>query len=258
MLKSWTRPLAEMKFGSPLYIRGASAGCVLLAAVFLSSCGSPGGKTSAADGGAEQGACANGPTAGQIRIFSENPRSSNASLPFDSALNVGLTNSVNLSGLTGNCLLQTQMFTLTSDTFFASSVVRPSGGSLLYPPTAPEFQQLNSIYQASSLQNLMNGLGMNLSSMGRIRIDAHCNVSQNAYFSPSERKLCLGYVNLPGYRRVWAADDADVIIHESGHAVNHGLASSSIMNSTGEAGAIDESVADYWALTTQNDPQPAR
>lgn len=255
MLKNSGRTQRTKKRAS-LYIREAT-GCLFgLAAVLLSACGSPGGKSSASgNGSTELATCVNGPTGGAIRMIPENPRAANPALPIDTVLTAAHTSAATLTGLSGNCLLQTQMFSLTSDTYYSSSIVKPTGGSLIYTPTAPEFQQLNSIYQASSLQNLMNGLGMNLSSMGRIQIDAHCNVSQNAYFSPSDRKLCLGYVLLPGYRRVWAADDADVIIHESGHAVNHALSSSSIMNSSGEAGAIDESVADYWAYTTQNDPQ---
>src|SRR5690606_2922066 len=51
---------------------------------------------------------------------------------------------------------------------------------------------------------------------------------------------------------VWASEDGDVIVHEVGHGVNHMLATSQTMYSSGEAGALDEAVADYWSLTRFN------
>jgi len=123
-----------------------------------------------------------------------------------------------------------------------------------YRPVDPEFQQLNAFYYATELKNLLVGLGADLASLGLVNINAHCNVENNAYYSPSSKRVCLGYALISG-KPIWAADDADVVIHEVGHAINHNLASTSIMNSSGEASALDEAIADYWALTILNDGQ---
>jgi hypothetical protein len=176
-------------------------------------------------------------------------------LPFTSALSAADTDPATLSGLDGSCSLQNESIRVVSDSLYPSYVATPLTQNLAYAPSQPQFQQLNAFYYAAALRDLLLGLGANLSAMGRVSLDAHCSISNNAYFSPSAKKVCLGYVNLGGGRMVWAADDADVVVHESGHAINHALASTSIMNSSGEAGAVDEGVADYWALTLLNDAQ---
>ncbi|RZA06986.1 MAG: hypothetical protein EOP11_08945 [Proteobacteria bacterium] len=229
-------------------------GCFALSFSFLTSCGSPAKKSVTIGADALAGSCVGGPTTGAISRWDENPRTSsgNASLAFTSTLSASDAKPGVLTGLAGNCLLQNQMFSLTKDSYYPSSIAAPSGGALLYAPSTPQFRQLNSFYAASELRDLMGTIGENLSSLSRISIDAHCKVANNAYFSPSQNALCLGYADVGSYRRIWAADDADVIVHEAGHAVNHALSSTSVLNSSGEAGAIDESIADYWALTVHN------
>jgi hypothetical protein len=224
--------------------------------VAFASCGAPSKKGTSA-GEVFANACTGGPTSGSIRRWLENPRtsSSNPSLAFSSTLLASNTVAGSLTGFAGNCLLVNQMFHLTKDSIYPSSIAAPAGGSLEYAPGTPEFRQLNSFEAASQLRDLMGSIGANLGTLRRVSIDAHCRVTNNAYFSPSGNSLCFGYADLGASRRIWAADDADVVIHEAGHAVNHALASTSILNSTGEAGAIDEAVADYWALTTQGNPR---
>lgn len=159
-----------------------------------------------------------------------------------------------LSGLSGNCNLQSSRYSITSDSFYPQNIVQPLVADQVYSPSSPEFRQLNAFFYATALRNLVtNDLGATLS--GQISMDAHCNQQDNAYFSPSSRHLCFGWHDAGAGKKVWAADDADVILHEAGHTVNHSLASTGIMNSTLEAGAIDESIADYWALTVMGDGQ---
>jgi hypothetical protein len=203
------------------------------------------------------GSCVNGATTTAINIFQENPRTSsgNPSLAFNTTLITGHTVGAALSGLNGNCLLQSDRFQILSDTLYPYNVGTVTSSSLPFAPSQPEFRQFNSFYYATTLRNLMFNLGADLSALGKVSIDANCNISNNAYYSPSSKRVCLGYVNVGGGKKVWAADDADVVIHESGHAINHTLSSTSIMNSSGEAGAIDESIADYWALTVLSDAE---
>ncbi len=223
--------------------------------VALVGCAQPKSGTTTSGTPPSVGTCANGPTSVDINIFNENPRASSGdlNLPFNSDLTLAMTQSATLSGLSGNCVLQSSRYQITSDTFYSSSVAKPTSTNQAYAPDSPYFQQLNSFYYAQQLKTLVvDELGASLS--GRITMDAHCNQADNAYFSPSSKHLCFGYHN-EGAKKVWSADDADVVLHEAGHTVNHALASTSIMNSTTEAGAIDESIADYWALTVMNDGQ---
>lgn len=221
----------------------------------LAGCAQPKSGSSSSGTPPTAGTCVNGPTSLSINVFNENPRtgSGNATLPFNANLLSSMTTAATLSGLSGNCVLQSSRYQISSDGLFSSSVLKPTSSSQAYAPDSPYFQQLNSFFYAQALKTLVvDDLGASLS--GRITMDAHCNQADNAYFSPSSKHLCFGYHN-EGGKKVWAADDADVVIHEAGHTVNHGLASTSIMNSTTEAGAIDESLADYWALTVLNDGQ---
>ncbi len=229
---------------------------VLLVSAFLTACGSEGGSTFSTPGTANGSPCTSGYSSVAIKIFVENPRTaaSDNALAFSSVLSSGSTSSATLSGLSGACYLQSNLFTLTTDSLFSTFITVPTAAALEYQPAHPQFQQLNAFYYAVALQNFMDSLSADLSSLGRLSIDAHCNYASNAYYSPSSKRLCLGYVTA-GTKKVWAADDADVVIHEAGHGVNHTLASTSIMNSSGEAGAIDEGIADYWAETVMDDGQ---
>jgi hypothetical protein len=259
-MKNWAGLRGEGISGRklPLYIceqlrRALHVGCIALA---VASC-APASKRGSVGAEVLPGSCSGGPTSATIRRWLENPRTSsgNLSLAFTAKLSASDTRTSTLGGLVGNCLLQNQMFSLTKDSIYPSNLAAPTGASLEYAPGTPEFRQLNSFYAATQLRDLMGRIGANLGSLRRVNIDAHCRVSNNAYFSPSTSTLCLGYADVSSSKRIWAADDSDVVVHEAGHAVNHALASTSIMNSSGEAGAIDEAVADYWALTTQGNSQ---
>jgi hypothetical protein len=228
----------------------------LVLTLLLSACGAPKNGSSSSGALPVPGTCASGPTSASINIFNENPRTSsgNSALPFNSTLDSSMTLPGTITGLSGNCLLQSARYSITGDSFYPGNVAKISGGAQTYGPASPEFQQLNGFFYATALKVLVvDTLGASLS--GRISIDAHCNQQDNAYFSPTSKALCFGWHDAGGGKKVWASDDADVVIHESGHTVNHSLASTSIMNSTTEAGSIDESLADYWALTVMSDAQ---
>lgn len=238
-----------------IYRRGSwLAFCLPLASL---GCGSGSGQDSnSAKPFSIPGNCSSGPTQVNINRFLENPLTgSGQALAYTSDLSASYTTDAVISGLSGNCLLQNENFLIASDSLFPAHIAVPTNANMRFSPSRPEFRQLNAFYYASSLADLLISLGANLSGMGRVKIDAHCNISSNAFFSPLQKRVCLGYVPVSSTKQVWAADDADVVVHEAGHAVNHALASTSIMNSSREAAAVDEAVADYWALTVLGDAQ---
>lgn len=203
--------------------------------------------------------CVGGPTSAAINFFRENPLTSSgdSALPFNAALTVAYTVAGSLTGLAGSCNLENDHFAILWDTLFPRNVASITSAGQAYAPSQPEFQQLNAFYYVTQLYSLQRSLGSDLSSLGKVALDAHCNYQSNAFFSPTYNEVCLGYVDVGSGKKVWAADDADVVVHETGHSINHALASTSIFSSSGEAGALDEAIADYWAMTVQDDPQLA-
>jgi hypothetical protein len=200
------------------------------------------------------GSCSGGTTSAQVRIFQENPRvdSTNLNLAFNTTTSSLSSYTVDrtLSGLDGTCLLQTDHYKVTRDSFYPNTIAAATSTNLIYTPADPQFQQIMALYHSNAVKEKVQSTGNALSGLGMVSIDAHCGQYQNAYFNPSSNSLCFGYENYGG-RRVWAADDADVIHHETGHTINHALAGSDVLNYGGEAGAMDEAFADYWALTMQ-------
>lgn len=186
--------------------------------------------------------------------FDQNPiiDSGNPSLAFNASLaQLGQNVRVcNLSNQTGN--LASREITIDKDSMYAGTLAQVEQ-SLVFAPADPRFQQVMAYHYGNQVVQSVKATGQ-FSTMAQLSIDAHCNEEANAYYSPAQQELCLGYVDVNN-TRVWASDDADVIMHETSHAINAELASTEILNSTSEAGALDEALADFWAHTNNNNPQ---
>ncbi len=121
-----------------------------------------------------------------------------------------------------------------------------------HPPTLPyNLYQTNSFWFKSNDNQLF----------GELTGYSNCNEQKNAYFSPSDLKVCMGFdSNLPGFRFV---QDPSVIYHEVGHALVKimmnarnswntisGTSLNPVNSDLGsifydEAGSINEGIADY-------------
>ncbi len=135
---------------------------------------------------------------------------------------------------------------------FYSSYADPNA-SLVFAPSDQRFQQVNAFFHADRLIGQLTGQSLFPGgSYAAITVNAHCNKSNNAYFDTSTRELCLGFSSISG-KRVWAADDADVITHEFGHSLNHLYSPDPILFSSAEMGALDEGFADLWAYRASGD-----
>lgn len=237
----------------------------LASAALLAGCGGAGGGGNgtttggrSAAGGGSAGACATSVTG---KVIGENPRTESPGLAFSAGLG-SLGTTVTVSGLDGTCALRNPTISVTTDRQYPSAIASVGAG-LSFTPNDPQFQQVSTYYYATKARDQLDlaGAGLSTGLLG-VSFDAHCinyfitgvagdQAENNAFFLPSSKHICLGYT-FNGGKRLYAADDADVIIHEFGHAINHNLSSTEIMNSSLESGAIDEGVADYWALTTNN------
>lgn len=217
----------------------------------VASGGGSGGSSPAAGGGS----CA---TSAAAKVMGENPRAESPGIAFSASL-AALGTAVTVTNLDGSCLLKNSTLGVVSDREFPTTIANVSQG-LIFSPSDPRFQQITSYFYANRVKNVVTSSGGDISTLTGLTIDAHCTgymsggsdaARDNAFFLPSSKLVCLGYT-YSGAKKLYASDDADVISHEFGHAINHTLASTSIMNSSLESGALDESVADYWALTVNN------
>jgi len=104
------------------------------------------------------------------------------------------------------------------------------------------FEDVNAFYHISNFQQYIQSLGFNNIVNYPISVDAHGlggsdNSSFNAGFNPPRITFGEGGVD--------DAEDADVVLHEYGHAIMFSTAPGT--NSGNERRALDEAVGDYFA-----------
>ena len=109
------------------------------------------------------------------------------------------------------------------------------------------FEYVNVLYHLTLYQYYMQGLGFNLVGQ-QLSVDPHAFFGQdNSYFSPGTG---LGF----GEGGVDDAEDADVIIHEYGHAISYSASPGT--NSGTERRTLDEALSDYLAASYSHHLNP--
>lgn len=83
-----------------------------------------------------------------------------------------------------------------------------------------------------------------------IRVDAHGMRADNSFYCPNP--VGSGYMAF-GDGGVDDAEDADVILHEYGHAIQDNQAPGKYLGCDTEAGAMGEGFGDYWAASNTYD-----
>lgn len=163
----------------------------------------------------------------------------------------GVDQAVTLKGLDDSGYLSNGYINIKADTQFPSQIAL-SSQNFNYSVGTPQFRQTNNYYHSIRLIALYKQLGFDLNHFVNIRIDSHCEAPSNAYYHSAEKRVCMGYVDLSPRR--YAADDADVMIHELNHAVNRVFSDNDTLNSHPELGAIDEGSSDFWANMLSDSP----
>lgn len=104
------------------------------------------------------------------------------------------------------------------------------------------FEDVNTFYHITAFQDYIRSLGFNDVVNYPIIVDTHgLNGADNSNFNPGHNPPRMNF----GEGGVDDAEDADVIIHEYGHAIMHSLAPGT--NNGSERRALDEAVGDYFA-----------
>jgi zinc metalloprotease ZmpB len=200
---------------------------------------------------ASAGKTGNGSSTGSASVFVSNPVQSlgDESLTdqkdADSAVPAAAYHTVTLTNLDGSGFLRGDYANVYSST-----------GNLAFSPTntfaytrhQDEFEQVMAYYWITESQKYIHSLGF---GEGRRAIDNRpqaARINQLGYdnsFATDHPKNELRF----GKGGVDDAEDAEVILHEYGHAIHF---SQNFSFASEEAGAISEGFGDYWAVTVSD------
>jgi hypothetical protein len=118
--------------------------------------------------------------------------------------------------------------------------------------TAPGFLEVMAYHHVDRVVAYLESLGYT----GRraiftnaVPIDAHGTDEDSSWYSPEQRALCFGTGGVDD------AEDAEVIVHELGHAIQDAICPD--FGQTAEAAAMGEGFGDYLAASCFADRKPA-
>lgn len=166
-----------------------------------------------------------------------------------------------LNAMRDTVLLQ---ITLENDTFYLKGdfielkdieppfdlPVRQDNPNFFYTRAQQGFEDVTVYYHVQEFQKYIQSLGYNNLCNFPFWIDPHgMNGADNSYFSPGSNPFD-GYISF-GEGGVDDGEDADVIVHEYGHALSDAAAPSS--NFGTERRGLDEGICDYFAAAYSKD-----
>jgi hypothetical protein len=188
-----------------------------------------------------------GGTTGTAQVFVPNPVQSlgDESLTdqkdSDAAVPAAAYHTVTLTNLDGSGYLRGDWANVVNQT--GSGAFSPTN-TFIYTRSQDEFEQVMAYYWVTEAQKYIQSLGfgvwrppVNMESQD-LRIDQY---GQDNSFETDQPKDELRF----GKGGVDDAEDAEVILHEYGHAIHDG---SGFVFGSEEAGAISEGFGDYWAV----------
>lgn len=134
--------------------------------------------------------------------------------------------------------------------------IRSSTGPLAFSSTNTftyrrdddRFEQVMAYYWITESQRYIQGLGFGSTRRPINNVSQKARINQwgvdNSFATDKKDELRFGKGGVDD------AEDAEVILHEYGHAIH--FSQSGTFYSSTEAGAIGEGFADYWAVTVSN------
>jgi zinc metalloprotease ZmpB len=192
-----------------------------------------------------------GSSAGSGRVFVSNPVQSlgNESLTdqkdSDAAVPAAAYYSVALTDLDGSGYLQGKWAHIVSET--GGRAYSPTN-TFRYTRHQDEFEQVMAYYWITEAQRYIQSLGFGTTRRGVNNRSQAVRINQwgvDNSFATDHPKLELRF----GKGGVDDAEDAEVILHEYGHAIHF---AQNFSFASEQAGAISEGFGDYWAVTVAN------
>ena len=153
--------------------------------------------------------------------------------------------SVTLTNLDGSGYLVGDWAQIRSST---GPLAFSSTNTFTYRRDDDRFEQVMAYYWITESQRYIQSLGFGTTKRPINKVSQKVRINQwgvdNSFATDKKDELRFGKGGVDD------AEDAEVILHEHGHAI-HFSQSASFYSST-EAGAIGEGFADYWAVTVSN------
>jgi hypothetical protein len=193
----------------------------------------------------------NGSTTGSAQVFVPNPVQSlgNESLTdqkdSDAAVPAAAYHSVQLTNLDGSGFLHGDYATVKSET--GNPAFSPTN-TFAYTRSQDEFEQVMAYYWITEAQKYIQSLGFGTTRRAIDDQPQRVRINQLGYdnsFEDNHPVLEIRY----GKGGVDDAEDAEVILHEYGHAIHD---SQNFSFASEQAGAISEGFGDYWAVTVSD------
>ena len=150
----------------------------------------------------------------------------------------------NYDSSSGVFLLESNAVLITEHSSPTINPVTSLNGEFYYTRSESGFEDINAFYHINRMQNHIQTLGFNNIVNYQINIDTHgLNGSDNSNFQSSFNPPRITF----GEGGVDDAEDADVILHEYGHAI---MSSAAPGTNTGtERATLDEANGDYFAAS---------
>jgi hypothetical protein len=201
--------------------------------------------------GAGAGKNGNGSSVGSAQVFVPNPVQSlgDESLTdqkdSDAAVPAAAYHAVQLTNLDGSGFLHGDYATVYSET--GNPAFSPTN-TFAYTRSQDEFEQVMAYYWITEAEKYIQRLGFGTTRRAidnqpqKVRINQY---GADNSFETDHPILEIRY----GKGGVDDAEDAEVILHEYGHAIH---SSQNFSFASEQAGAISEGFADYWAVTVSD------
>jgi hypothetical protein len=150
-----------------------------------------------------------------------------------------------LTNLDGSGYLRGDWATIVSET--GSSAFSPTN-TFNYNRHQDEFEQVMAYYWVTEAQNYLQRLGFGSGTFRPVNKESQrVRINQwgadNSFFTDKKDELRFGKGGVDD------AEDAEVILHEYGHAIQDSQQTPFGFGFSAEAGAIGEGFSDYWAVT---------
>ena len=202
-------------------------------------------------GVAAAGKTGNGASTGTGSVFVSNPvqslgdetltdqKDSDAAVPASAYYNVTLTN------LDGSGFLHGNWATVYSET--GNQAFSPTN-TFMYTRHQDEFEQVMAYYWITEAQKYIQSLGFGVTRRAIDNQPQKVRLNQLGYDNSFETNHPILELRF-GKGGVDDAEDAEVVLHEYGHAIHD---SQNFSFASEQAGAISEGFADYWAVTVSD------
>src|SRR5262245_56904236 len=163
----------------------------------------------------------------------------------DAAVPVAAYHDVTLTNLDGSGFLRGDFANVVSET--GSPAYSPTN-TFRYTRHQDEFEQVMAYYRVTQAQRYIQSLGFGTSRRGIDNRPQSIRINQwglDNSFADTDPKNEMRF----GKGGVDDAEDAEVILHEYGHAIHF---AQNFSFASEEAGAISEGFGDYWAVTVSD------